>query len=155
MSWRRKEPGHQQPWYWVIADYSGRVELLYCVVCVVVLLLGATKASRCCTVLLLSTLCRWLFRCVVARRRRTQVWATSVKCCIVRCVRSGRCCQTPRLLWVGDRRWPGTAVMVPWGLQDVEALSTLLDLYEENLPITGGFPSQRPSNAELWGFLSW
>ena len=35
----------------------------------------------------------------------------------------------------------------------MEKLSALLALCEENPPVTGGFPSQRVSDAELWYFL--
>ena len=34
--------------------------------------------------------------------------------------------------------------------RDMETLSTLLALCEENTPVTGGFPPQRASNAEFW-----
>ena len=36
---------------------------------------------------------------------------------------------------------------------DMETLSALLALCEGNPPVTGGFPSQRSSNADLWCFL--
>ena len=40
-----------------------------------------------------------------------------------------------------------------WWWHGMERLSTLLALCEGNPPVTGGFPSQRASNADLWGFL--
>ena len=39
-----------------------------------------------------------------------------------------------------------------WG-HDIETLSALLALCVGNPPVTGGFPSQRASNVELWYFL--
>ena len=41
-------------------------------------------------------------------------------------------------------------VQGPWWWLDMETLSALLALCEGNPPFTGGFPSQRASNVELW-----
>ena len=42
----------------------------------------------------------------------------------------------------------------PWWHHDMEMLPSLLALCEGNPPVSGGYPSQRASNAELWYFLS-
>ena len=38
-------------------------------------------------------------------------------------------------------------VFKPWWLHEMETISMLLALCEGNAPVTGGFPSQRASNA--------
>ena len=43
--------------------------------------------------------------------------------------------------------------LVSWWHHNMETFSTLLALCEENPPVTGGFPSQRASKADLWCFL--
>ena len=45
------------------------------------------------------------------------------------------------------------AVSPSWWRHEMETLSALLALCEENSPATGGFPSQRASHAQLWCFL--
>ena len=42
---------------------------------------------------------------------------------------------------------------ISWWCHDMEMISASLSLCEGNLPIAGGFPSQRANNAELWCFL--
>ena len=43
-------------------------------------------------------------------------------------------------------------IRTQWG-HDMERLSALLALCEGNPPVTGGFPSQKANNAELWFFF--
>ena len=57
--------------------------------------------------------------------------------------------------------WQGALISFPWDLNGSEYMilwhgktSAWLSLYEGNLRVTGGFPSQRDRNAELWCFLS-
>ena len=40
-----------------------------------------------------------------------------------------------------------------WWFRDMDKLSALVALCEGNPPVTGGFPSQRATNAELWHSL--
>ena len=42
---------------------------------------------------------------------------------------------------------------ISWWCHDMEMLYASLSLWEENPLITGGFPSQKASNAELWCFI--
>ena len=45
---------------------------------------------------------------------------------------------------------------IVWWCHDMETLSVLLALYKGNPPITGGFPSQRASDRDLWcSLLCW
>ena len=43
--------------------------------------------------------------------------------------------------------------LTPWLCQDIQTFSGLMALCEGNPPVTGGFPPQRASNAELWCVL--
>ena len=45
---------------------------------------------------------------------------------------------------------------IVWWCHDMETLSVLLALYKGNPPITGGFPSQRASDRNIWcSLLCW
>ena len=45
--------------------------------------------------------------------------------------------------------------MKAWWRRDMKTLSALLALCEGYSPVTGGFPSQKASNARRWRFLCW
>ena len=48
---------------------------------------------------------------------------------------------------------PDKGSVKSWWCHGMEMLSVLLALCEGNPLVTGGFPSQRASNAQLWSFL--
>ena len=82
-----------------------------------------------CGALMLSLICTW-----------TNVWVNNLDNGDLRRDRAH----------YGARQCNDLLYRYPWWRHDNDTLSTLLVLCEENAPMTGGFPSQKANNAELW-----